>query len=101
MVRCARCLQQGSIRPLACPSCAWRALRRDLDLTAEPHGDVAAWEAFYDRIQGGDDSLRRLRLFALLLGENGARTPEIRDADAYRAELLRLAEKMLRRIDEF
>ena len=112
MMRCARCLQHVSTGPTAaCPSCAWRSVRREAEseiAQEEMQPDASAWKAFYAEIQGEDDQLRRLRLFALLLDENpgtvarrAAGGQALGDENAFRTELLRLAEQLLARIDEF
>jgi|GEM_PF-3835645 len=110
MMRCARCLQHVSTgAPTTCPSCAWRSLRRGSEPGREQELDTTAWQAFFGRLQIEDDRLRRLRQLALLLGENPADAAaraigapgDGSDEAAFRAELMRLAEQLLARIDEF
>jgi len=109
MFRCARCMSSSpAAGHMSCPSCNWRSTRRGLRNVPEAGLDAANWQAFYRRVQGPKDALRGIRLFAMLVGEDG-RIAEERagaalssgDVELYRAELLRLTDKLLDRIHEF
>jgi hypothetical protein len=110
MPRCARCLSSSSPRgPFACASCNWRNTRRSLGGVAGTSGDSAAWRRFKRRVEGPDeDKLQRVRMLALLLGEDGHAVGERAgaalvsgDVRGYQAELLRLTDLLLYRIHEF
>jgi hypothetical protein len=69
--------------------------------------DSRAWRSFRGRLQPADARLQRLRMLALLVGEEGNSVDTnagaallAGDTGPYRDELLRLAEKLLDRIDE-
>ncbi len=106
--RCARCISSDAAASgVACPSCNWRSARQGLSALNEAASDATAWAAFYVRVQGPDDSLRRIALFAMLVGEDGSVSRERAraalasgDPALYNAELLRLTDKLLDRIDE-
>ena len=112
MYRCVRCLGVDSAERSACVSCNWRATRQDLQADEPPVlDDSRAWRCFRGLLQPAgpvDTRLQRLRMLALLVGEDGNATEANAgarrgpgDTSAYQAELLRLAEKLLDRIDQF
>jgi hypothetical protein len=71
--------------------------------------EASDWRTFYRRVQGGPDAaLPRVRLFAMMLGEDGDAVEQravaalsAGDQSGYDAELLRLTGKLLERIHEF
>lgn len=107
--RCARCISSDAAASgVACPSCNWRSARVGLSQLVEAGSDTAAWASFYRRVRGPEDSLRSIALFAMLVGEDGSVSQERArvalasgDPALYNAELLRLTDKLLDRIDEF
>ena len=110
MYRCVRCLHVGSAGDQSgCVSCSWRATRQQVRAVAQqPSLDGSrAWRLFRGCLQPADARLQRLRMLALLVGEDGHAVEMSAgaallagDAGPYQAELLRLAEKLLDRIDE-
>lgn len=122
MYRCVRCLDVDSAERSACVSCNWRATRRNLKLAeAALLDDSRAWRSFRGHLKGqlqpagsaetaapANSRLQRLRMLALLVGEDGHATVadagaalQAGDTGRYQAELLRLAEKLLDRIEQF
>ena len=108
MPRCARCLSSSpNVARIACASCNWRSARRSAHAGADAQADGAAWLAFRRRVEGPEDTLRSVRLFAMLLGEDGHAAAgragaalEAGDISGYNVELLRLTDKLLDRIHE-
>jgi|GEM_PF-4834257 len=108
-MKCSKCI--GS--PLAstlhtCSSCHWRAARRQAlaPSTAEPSDD--AWQGLMKGLQPIDEQVARLQLLALMLGEDGAASAQRASRATvpgehapFDTELLRLARKLLARVDEF
>ena len=122
MYRCVRCLDVDSAERSACVSCNWRATRLDLKAAESTVlDDSPAWRSFRGHLSGqlqpggsaetaapANSRLQRLRMLALLVGEDGEATVanagaalEAGDTGRYQAELLRLAEKLLDRIEQF
>ena len=109
MIRCSTCLSSGPVQGRSsCSSCNWRSTRQLLASVPEAGSREAAWQVFFEGLRDPGDRLGRIRLFAMILGEDPADT-EARaiaslasgDAAGYDAELLRLAKKLLARIHEF
>ena len=122
MYRCVRCLDVDSAERSACVSCNWRATRRALkSAQSSVLDDSRAWRSFRGHLSGplqpagsaetaapANSRLQRLRMLALLVGEDGHAAAanagaalQAGDTGGYQAELLRLAEKLLDRIDQF
>ena len=109
MMRCSKCLGQGSTDSRwSCSSCRWRVARRQLLAVPVGHIQDEVLPTLLSRLQTQAEAVSRITLLAMMLGEQGSLTAHRTgaalhhgDQTAYDAELLRLARQLLLRIEEF